>query len=212
MKKRKICIALALGMLLSATAFAATKNMPVALTLEEDSALQEQAIVHENLLVLRGDWAKDSQYRPVATVDGELAGRGEVRWTVDDASYKDEFGFTGELTGKDIVSVNEKTGEITAMNSGIVRVTCESAENPEANASVIVVVPGDANKDGVIDEEDVALVVEMATGCMEIPSEDKDDPTTWFLRDLANVSGDTDEIDGDDVDYLVEIVNGIKNI
>ena len=129
MKKRKICIALALGMLLSATAFAATKNMPVALTLEEDSSLQEQAVVHENLLVLRGDWAKDSQYRPVATVDGELAGRGEVRWTVDDASYKDEFGFTGELTGKDIVSVNEKTGEITAMNSGIVRVTCESAEN-----------------------------------------------------------------------------------
>lgn len=199
-------------MLLSVTAFAAAADGPIALALREDAAMQEQTVVNENLLVLRGDWAKESQYKPVATVNGAKAKSGDIQWKVDADSYKNEFGFSGKLTGDDIVSVNAETGEITAKNSGIVRVVCESQEDPESNASVIVVVPGDVNRDGVVDEKDIDWVVEVATGGMEIPAEKANNPTTWFQKDLANVSGDTDEIDGDDVDYLVELANDIKNI
>lgn len=212
MKKKKFCMCLAASMLLGVTAFAVAADEPIALALREDAVMQEQAVVNENLLVLRGDWAKESQYKPVATVNGAKAKSGDVHWKVDTESYKQEFGFTGKLTGDDIVSVNAETGEITAKNSGIVRVVCESQEDPESNTSVIVVVPGDVNKDGVVDEKDVNWVVEVATGGMEIPAEKADDPTTWFLKELANVSGDTDDIDGDDVDYLVELANDIKNI
>lgn len=199
-------------MLLSVTAFAAAADGSIALALREDAAMQEQTVVNENLLVLRGDWAKESQYKPVATVNGAKAKNGDIQWKVDADSYKNEFGFSGKLTGDDIVSVNAETGEITAKNSGIVRVVCESQEDPESNASVIVVVPGDVNRDGVVDEKDIDWVVEVATGGMEIPAEKANNPTTWFQKDLANVSGDTDEIDGDDVDYLVELANDIKNI
>ena len=209
MKRRNICICLAASMLLGATAVAAE---PVMLALTEDSVMQEQPAVSENLLVLRGNWADESQHAVKATVNGAEAHAGDVHWRVDADSYKNEFGFTGPLTGDDIVSVDEETGEITAKNSGIVRVLCESNEDSKANTSVVVVVPGDVNKDGVLDEQDVAWVEEVALGDREIPAEEADQPETWFLKDLANLSGDTDEIDMDDADYLNELVENIKNI
>ena len=209
MKRRNICICLAASMLLGATAVAAE---PVMLALTEDSVMQEQPAVSENLLVLRGNWADESQHAVKATVNGAEAQTGDVHWRVDADSYKNEFGFTGPLTGDDIVSVDEETGEVTAKNSGIVRVLCESNEDPEANTSVVVVVPGDVNKDGVLDEQDVAWVEEVTLGDREIPAEEADQPETWFLKDLANLSGDTDEIDMDDADYLNELVENIKNI
>lgn len=217
MKNRKLPVAVlsvALMGTMAATALAAEVGSPVSLALPKDDALQETttALQKENVLVLRGDWAKESRYQLNPLVDGKRAKAGEVRWSVDAASYRDEFGFTGKLTGDDIVSVDEKTGEITAKNSGIVRVVCEAEEDPKATVSVVVVVPGDVNKDGIINDKDINYVVEVATGSEEIPTENPNDPKTWFLRDLANVSGDTDEIDSDDVDYLVELADGVKNI
>ena len=212
MKKRNICICLAVSALVGATAVAAVAAEPIMLALTEDAAMQEQPTVNENLLVLRGNWADQSQYEAQVTVNGKNAHSGEVRWSVDADSYKNEFGFTGSLNGNDIVSVDEKTGKITAKNSGIVRVLCESLEDPEANTSVIVVVPGDVTKDGVVDEDDVNWVVDVATGEAEIPLEDKSDPSTWFLKDLANLSDDTDDIDLDDVNYLYELVASISEI
>ena len=212
MKKRKFGICLAVSALVGATAVAAVAAEPVMLALTEDAAMQEQPMVNENLLVLRGNWADQAQYEAQVTVNGKNARSGEVRWSVDADSYKNEFGFTGPLTGYDIVSVDEETGAITAQNSGIVRVMCESLEDPEATTSVIVVVPGDVTKDGVVDEKDINWVIDVATGSTEIPLEDKSDPSTWFLKDLANLSDDTDEIDMDDVDNLCSLVDSIAKI
>ena len=214
MRKRNIGICLAASVLFGITAVAAETEAaePVTLALTEDAVIQEQPAVNENLLVLRGNWADQSQHEAKVTVNGDQAKSGQVRWSVDDGSYQNEFGFTGSLTGKDIVDVDPETGEITAKNSGIVRVLCESLEDPEANTSVVVVVPGDVTKDGVIDEEDGEWIAEVALGDRTIPAEEPGNPETWFLKDLANISDDTDEIDMDDVDYLFEIVDNIRSI
>ena len=214
MRKRNIGICLAASVLFGITAVAAETEAaePVTLALTEDAVIQEQPAVNENLLVLRGNWADQSQHEAKVTVNGDQAKSGQVRWSVDDGSYQNEFGFTGSLTGKDIVDVDPETGEITAKNSGIVRVLCESLEDPEAVTSVVVVVPGDVTKDGVVDEDDINWVIDVATGCKEIPSENSSDASTWFLKDLANLSDDTDEIDMDDVDYLCGLAESIKEI
>lgn len=185
---------------------------PVALSLAQDKAVQTASVIDEEYLVLRGNWAKESKYQLKALVDGKRAKRAEVRWRVDADSYQNEFGFTGDLNGDEIVSVNAETGEITVKNSGIVRVWCESTENPESNFSVVVVVPGDVNKDGSVDFQDVDMLVDIATWEENVPDEDANDSSTWFLNDLANLSDDSDAIDMDDVTYLVEIIENLRKI
>lgn len=195
-----------------AVAAAAKVAEPVALTLAEDDALQvSESPVEEKVLVLRGDWAKERRYQLEPLVNGESAKKGEVRWAVDADSYKQEFGFTGKLTGNDIVSVNAETGEITAKNSGIVRVVCEAKEDPEASVSVIVVIPGDVNKDGVINSKDADWVAEVAVEDVEIPEAQQGNAKTMFVKELADMSGNG-KIDMIDVDYLDEIVANEKDI
>lgn len=215
MKKRIISIALCSAIFMStvAVAVAAAGSVePVTLSLANDEALQVSASARdEHVLVLRGDWAKERKYQLDPIVNGEHAQKGDVYWSVDADSYKNEFGFSGELTGADIVSVNEETGEITAQNSGVVRVVCASREDPETSASVIVVVPGDVNKDGVVDSRDADWVAEVAIGDVELPAVRRGDPEAMFVKELADMSGDG-KINMMDVDYLDELVSDEKNI
>lgn len=164
MKKKIVSIFLLLS-LLGATAgitFAADFNADIENQIEVQADVNLDASIarNEDVLILKGKWAKESSYSLAASLNGKTVRQGDVIWSVDKDSYKKEFGFTGKLTGDDIVSVDAKTGEITAKNSGIVRVWCEAKNDPDNKFSVVVVVPGDIDQNGVIDVHDVECVFE----------------------------------------------------
>ena len=163
-----ICLVLAMMLSLAVIAFAADvsteqkkTSTPVALALALDDKIAEDVQTEENVLVLRGDWANESAHRLNAIVNYARAKKDAVRWSVDADSYQNEFGFTGTLTGNDIVAVDETSGKITVKNSGIVRVICEYVDAPENNFSIVVVVPGDVNKDGVVNEADAECAIQL---------------------------------------------------
>lgn len=186
-------------------------NNPVKLSIKAGSKVETVNVngKEEYILVMRGSWAKnDKTYIIPVLEDGEEAVKGNLRWYVDAYSYITEFGFTNSvLTGDDIVSVNAQTGEIKVKNSGIVRIYCESADDPSVQFSVIFVVPGDLNKDGFVDMDDVTLAVNMADP--EFSSTDsKEDKLRQLLADLDK-SG---TVDMDDVTYLVDIATYEREI
>lgn len=162
-------------------------------------------------LVMRGDWAQDKTLTLGALVDGKQS-TNEVYWRVDADSYKNEFGFTNSvLTGDQIVSVDANTGKLTVLNSGIVRVWCISKVNPDIKFSVVVVVPGDVNKDGLVDADDIDWTYCAMADPTFIPTQDEDDAKTWYIKDLAilHSTAADKEIGADDIDCLYNILFGI---
>lgn len=180
-------------------------------TTESGKRLETGAKDGELKLVMRGDWAQDKTLTLGALVDGKQS-TNEVYWRVDADSYKNEFGFTNSvLSGDQIVSVDANTGKLTVLNSGIVRVWCISKVNPDIKFSVVVVVPGDVNKDGRVNIFDVDDIYNLVDSAKQVPAEDENDMTTWYVKDLADLTRDAN-INVQDVDALYNLVDKIKNI
>ena len=115
------------------------------------------------------------------------------------------------LSGDQIVSVDANTGKLTVLNSGIVRVWCISKVNPDIKFSVVVVVPGDVNKDGLVDADDIDWTYCAMADPNFIPTQDENDAKTWYIKDLAilHSTAADKEIGADDIDYLYNILFGI---
>lgn len=180
-------------------------------TTESGKRLETGAKAGELKLVMRGDWAQDKTLTLGALVDGKQS-TNEVYWRVDADSYKNEFGFTNSvLSGDQIVSVDANTGKLTVLNSGIVRVWCISKVNPDIKFSVVVVVPGDVNKDGLVDADDIDWTYCAMADPNFIPTQDEDDAKTWYIKDLAilHSTAADKEIGADDIDCLYNILFGI---
>lgn len=184
-------------------------------TTEAGMRLEEGAKSGELKLVMRGDWAQDKTLTLGALVDGKQS-TNEVYWRVDADSYKNEFGFTNSvLSGDQIVSVDANTGKLTVLNSGIVRIWCISKLNPDTKFSVVVVVPGDVNKDGYVDLLDIDWLYNANDQPSTITPEKEDDMTTWYVKDLANLYVDTGNvitIDVLDIDALYNLVDKLTKI
>lgn len=180
-------------------------------TTDNGKRLETGAKDGELKLVMRGDWAQDKTLTLGALVDGKQS-TNEVYWRVDADSYKNEFGFTNSiLSGNQIVSVDANTGKLTVLNSGIVRVWCISKVNPDIKFSVVVVVPGDVNKDGLVDADDIDWTYCAMADPNFIPTQDEDDAKTWYIKDLAilHSTAADKEIGADDIDCLYNILFGI---
>ena len=180
-------------------------------TTDSGMRLEQGAKDGELKLVMRGTWAQDKSLTLNALVDGKKA-TNEVYWSVDADSYKTDFGFTSSaLTGDQIVSVDANTGKLTVLNSGIVRVWCISKADPNTKFSVVVVVPGDVNKDGLVDADDIDWVYNAMYIKDFIPEQDEDDTKTWYVKDLAilHSTAADKEIDADDIDCLYNILFGL---
>lgn len=185
-------------------------------TTDSGKRLETGAKDGELKLVMRGDWAQDKTLTLGALVDGKQS-TNEVYWRVDADSYKNEFGFTNSvLTGDQIVSVDANTGKLTVLNSGIVRVWCISKVNPDIKFSVVVVVPGDVNKDGLVDADDIDWTYRAVADSNFVPTQDAADTQTWYIKDLAVLHTPADENDKtitvDDLDILYNLVFAVYGI
>lgn len=180
-------------------------------TTESGKRLETGAKDGELKLVMRGDWAQDKTLTLGALVDGKQS-TNEVYWRVDADSYKNEFGFTNSvLSGDQIVSVDANTGKLTVLNSGIVRVWCISKVNPDIKFSVVVVVPGDVNKDGRVNLNDVDMLCDLSDKLSSITAENPDDMTTWYLKELADMDRNG-EFNTNDVDTLCDLADRLNKI
>ena len=180
-------------------------------TTEAGKRLEEGAKSGELKLVMRGEWAQDKTLTLGALVDGKQS-TNEVYWRVDADSYKNEFGFTNSvLSGDQIVSVDANTGKLTVLNSGIVRIWCISKLDPDTKFSVVVVVPGDVNKDGRVNLNDVDMLCDLADKLSSITAEDPDDMTTWYLKELADMDCNG-EFNGNDADALCDLADKLSKI
>lgn len=185
-------------------------------TTDSGKRLEPGAKDGELKLVMRGDWAQDKTLTLGALVDGKQS-TNEVYWRVDADSYKNDFGFTNSvLTGDQIVSVDANTGKLTVLNSGIVRVWCISKVNPDIKFSVVVVVPGDVNKDGLVDADDIDWTYRAVADSSFVPTQDAADTQTWYIKDLAVLHTPADENDktitADDLDILYNLVFAVYGI
>lgn len=183
----------------------------VILSVEDGSKVKQVELNHknENVLTMYGSYTnrtEDKTYTIPVLVDGKTAQDNELRWYVEADSYKREFGFTGDLDSDDIVTVNAQTGEIRVKNSGIVRIYCESVTDSSIKLSFVLVVPGDINRDGMVDMDDSDLVSEFALNDDMTPDD--------FQKLLGKVDWNNPDadIDVDDADYIDEIVLGDKKI
>ena len=214
--KRKILSFVLAGTILAGAAgiavAAETASTNIAtLSVAEDRMVEQGALENEKVLVLRGSWIKETSHKVEAELEGKAVNKSEVTWSVDTDSYQNEFGFTGNLTGDDIVFVDPATGRITAKHSGIVRIWCTSNSNPEDKTSLIVVVPGDVNRDGVVDLEDAMRVIEYANGDESETMNLITDDEAMYQFELANIAED-DVIDLEDAMAIINIANGDSKI
>ena len=182
----------------------------VVLSIEAGSKVKDGADTGEYKLILAGAWNQEATYPIPVLVDGKQPSENDLRWYVDANSYADEFGFAGSvLSGEDIVSVNAKTGEIKVKNSGIVRIYAESMANPGIKISVVVIVPGDIDKDGKITMNDASLVFDIMDGLYST-SESKEDHSTWYVFDLADLDKNG-KLDMNDASTIFDIYDGISS-
>lgn len=213
MNKKFVSVCLTLSLLagMAGIAYAADEikgNAENQIAVQADENLDASIVKNEDVLILKGEWAKEPSYSLSASLHGKTVKQEEVVWSVDADSYKQEFGFTGKLTGDDIVSVNAETGEITAKNSGIVRVWCAAKDDPDNKFSVVVVVPGDIDQNGVVDEADVECVFE----AYEEPTMVV---TTYRAVDYQNALMDLDgdgEITMNDASIIFDLIRGVGEI
>ena len=182
----------------------------VVLSIEAGSKVKDGADTGEYKLILAGAWNQEATYPIPVLVDGKQPSENDLRWYVDANSYADEFGFAGSvLSGEDIVSVNAKTGEIKVKNSGIVRIYAESMADPGIKISVVVIVPGDIDKDGKITMNDASLVFDIMDGLYST-SESKEDHSTWYVFDLADLDKNG-KLDMNDASTIFDIYDGISS-
>ena len=166
----------------------------------------------EYILVMSGEWRSEKTHTLKATIDGNPAPAGSVSWRVNDDSYKDEFGFKGGMTGTNIVEVTDAvTGAIRVHNSGIARVECVSNTTQHVVCSVVVIVPGDVDRDGLVTSYDAPLVMDYELGEYSFPTFNKDDHKTWFWKFMADVDRDND-VGAADAGFILDLELGVHEI
>lgn len=166
----------------------------------------------EYILVLRGEWKNEKTHELKATIDGKAAPAGSVSWRVKNDSYKNEFGFKGSMTGNDIVEVTDAvTGAIKVRNSGIVRVECVSNATQQVVCSVVVIVPGDVNRDGGVMSDDASLVMDAELNDALFPAFDLNNHETWFWNIMADMNANT-HVQSDDADFILDLDLGTLEI
>ena len=107
----------------------------------------------------------------------------DVTWEVEGIA-----GFAGKGT---IGTIANGTNEFKAVKSGIVRVT---ATYQGATASIDIVAPGDANRDGSLDNSDASGIFSAGLSGMSILPAHLNDKYTLYLLDI-NRDGDIDSAD-----------------
>lgn len=163
----------------------------------------------EYILVMSGEWKNEKTYTLKATIDGKA---GSVSWRVNNDSYKNEFGFKGNMTGTDIVEVTDAvTGAIKVRNSGIVRVEGVSNTTQKVVCSVVVIVPGDVDRDGMVTSYDAPLVMDYELGVYSFPTFSKDNHKTWFWQFMADVDRDNN-VGAADAGVILDLELGVHEI
>ena len=177
-----------------------------------DDKVKLDAQTKEYILVLRGEWKNEKTHELKATIDGKAAPAGSINWRVKNDSYKNEFGFKGSMTGTDIVEVTDAvTGAIKVRNSGIVRVECVSNATQQVVCSVVVIVPGDVNRDGGVMSDDASLVMDAELDTALFPTFDLNNHKTWFWNIMADMNADT-LVQSDDADFILDLDLGTLEI
>lgn len=177
-----------------------------------DDKVKLDAQTKEYILVLRGEWKNEKTHELKATIDGKAAPTGSVSWRVNNDSYKNEFGFKGSMTGTDIVEVTDAvTGAIKVRNSGIVRVECVSNATQQVVCSVVVIVPGDVNRDGGVMSDDASLVMDAELNDTLFPAFDFLNHKTWFWNIMADMNTDT-FVQSGDADFILDLDLGTLEI
>ena len=179
-------------------------------TVDDKVKLDDQT--GEYILVMSGEWKNEKTHTLKATIDGKAAPAGSVSWRVNKDSYKKEFGFEGNMTDTDIVEVtNAVTGAIKVRNSGIVRVEGVSNTTQKVVCSVVVIVPGDVDRDGMVTSYDAPLVMDYELGVYSFPTFSKDDHKTWFWKFMADVDRDND-VGAADAGFILDLELGVHEI
>lgn len=174
-----------------------------------DDKVKFDAQTGEYILVMSGEWKNEKTHTLKATIDGKA---GSVSWRVNDDSYKNEFGFKGNMTGTDIVEVTDAvTGAIRVRNSGIVRVEGVSNTTQKVVCSVVVIVPGDVDRDGMVTSYDAPLVMDYELGVYSFPTFSKDDHKTWFWQFMADVDRDNN-VGAADAGVILDLELGVHEI
>lgn len=177
-----------------------------------DDKVKLDAQTGEYILVMSGEWKNEKTHTLKATIDGKAAPAGSVRWRVNNDSYKNEFGFEGNMTGNDIVKVTDAvTGAIKVCNSGIVRVEGVSNTTQKVVCSVVVIVPGDVDRDGLVTSYDAPLVMDYELGVYSFPTFSKDDHKTWFWQFMADVDRDNN-VGAADAGFILDLELGVHEI
>ena len=198
----------------SETTLTAQWKLAGSVTLEwaKDNTKVQNGINGEYKLVMRGQWAttdgdnSEMAYTIPVLVDGKPAAADKLRWYVDADSYAAVFGFTNSiLKGEDIVSVNARTGEITVKNSGIVRLYVESVVDPSIKLSIVVIVPGDIDRDGEITMNDASMIFDIINEDFDTAAKESD-CKTWYIVDLADMDKDG-VVTANDVSVIYDIYN-----
>lgn len=162
----------------------------------------------EYILVMSGEWKNEKTYTLEATIDGKAAPAGSVSWRVNNDSYKNEFGFKGRLTGTDIVEVTDAVaGAIKVRNSGIVRVEGVSNTTQKVVCSVVVIVPGDVDRNGKVTSNDAPIVMDYELGEYAFPTFSKNDHKTWFWEFMADVNRD-EQVRSTDAGFILNLELG----
>lgn len=161
---------------------------------------------NEYKLVWRGAWANEKTYDLKVLVGGQAPAVGSVKWEIVANSYGD-YGFTGSLTAGDILTIDAATGQITVKTSGIVRVKCTAGAH---EFFVTVIVPGDVNRDGGIEPDDLTWLVSATDDEIDFTFK-RDDRKTWYLLDMADMNKDG-SVQPDDCTIVREITDADKVI
>ena len=180
---------------------------------DTDNKYQEDQVTGETLLILRGDWAGEASHTLKAYINGEAAAEGTVYWRLVVESYKDEFGFTNSsLNGSDIISLDATTGEILVKNSGIVRVECISTKDHTLKFSIVIIVPGDVNKDGSVDLMDASWVYDIYDKLSTVPAYDPENKFTLYQFELANLANVDKVLDLQDASAIIDLYDNVTSL
>ena len=180
---------------------------------DTDNKYQEDQVTGETLLILRGDWAGEASHTLKAYINGEAATEGTVYWRLVVESYKDEFGFTNSsLNGSDIISLDATTGEILVKNSGIVRVECISTKDHTLKFSIVIIVPGDVNKDGSVDLMDASWVYDIYDKLSTVPAYDPENKFTLYQFELANLANVDKVLDLQDASAIIDLYDNVTSL
>ena len=92
-------------------------------------------------------------------------------------------------------------------NSGIVRVEGVSNTTQKVVCSVVVIVPGDVDRNGKVTSNDAPIVMDYELGEYAFPTFSKNDHKTWFWEFMADVNRD-EQVRSTDAGFILNLELG----